>query len=168
MLAECGDGVHSGSCVLQEPGNHATLYVGHDGNLDGLAVLLGLRWAAPPPYRGGEVLPTPPGSALLFDVSPTDQVSVSFLYPTFSGSAAAADGRLSSVPLLRGLTLDGLRNRALRGLRAHADAGACFRRACSQSGAPVDACEALERPRDAPAHSQTSSSEATLVEDSSP
>ena len=48
--------------------HRATLFVGHDGNLDGLALLLGLRWGAPPFLGGGdgELLPTPPGSALRF------------------------------------------------------------------------------------------------------
>ena len=40
----------------------ASFFWGHDGNLDGFAMLLNTSWAAPP-YLGGEsYVPTPPGS----------------------------------------------------------------------------------------------------------
>eukprot|EP00965_Chrysotila_dentata_P223683 6193718-Pleurochrysis_carterae.AAC.1 len=55
----------SGSKNVSMSGNFSTFYIGHDGNLDGLAALLDLEWDAPP-YKGGRLLPTPPGSGLRF------------------------------------------------------------------------------------------------------
>ena len=72
--------------ALAEPGSRATLFWGHDGNLDGLALLLDLAWDAPP-FRGGNAyLPTPPGSGLRFradsnGVSAADRRLRPHLYP---------------------------------------------------------------------------------------
>ena len=46
----------------------ALFLLGHDGNLDGLALLLGLRWTAPPYLGSAELIPTPPGSGLRFEL----------------------------------------------------------------------------------------------------
>merc|ERR1712136_653183 len=45
----------------------ADIFVGHDGNLDAIAALLDLTWEAPP-FLGGNLLPTPPNSGLLFEL----------------------------------------------------------------------------------------------------
>eukprot|EP00913_Durusdinium_trenchii_P035830 g33528.t1 len=60
-----------------------SIYVGHDDDLDALAMFFDVSWEAPP---WGTSSPTPPGSALTFRVTyPT--VEVEFIYPTFDGSA---------------------------------------------------------------------------------
>jgi hypothetical protein len=122
-----------------------TLYLGHDGNLDGLAALLGLQWEVPPWYSGnaGELVPTPPGSGLLFDLDEgANQLSVSYVYPVFVSATPAplalnATGVLERVPVLDAaegqplphLSLADFRARAMDGLRRVPGAADCFERA---------------------------------------
>lgn len=78
---------------LGEEGGRARLvaYLGHDGNLNGLAGLLGIdAWLAPPYASGprGEYMPTPPGSALRFSrPAGKSEVEVSLVYPSFAPSS---------------------------------------------------------------------------------
>ena len=56
--------------------------VGHDGDLDALAVLFGLEWVTPPFPTNA----TTPGSALRFDVDENDDVKLTVYYQVFDGS----------------------------------------------------------------------------------
>ncbi len=118
----------------------ATLLFGHDGNLDGLALLLGLRWMIPPYVGTPELIPTPPGSGLRFEMAPDGAqdgaLTISFVYPVYT----AADGRVNSSGILEAApvisvagelpaTLDALRARVAEGLGAHDDAKRCYERA---------------------------------------
>jgi hypothetical protein len=65
-----------------------TLIVGHDGDLDSVATALGLRWRLGPRYhtspanQQGEYVPTPPGSAMHFELDLQSKVvEQSFWYP---------------------------------------------------------------------------------------
>lgn len=124
-----------------------TVYFGHDGNLDGLAALLGLQWAAPPyeSGEGGALLPTPPGSGLLFDLDEAaDLLSVAYVYPTFVSAAPAplalnTTGVLERAPVLEGgrqfgpTSLESFRQRALAGLQSIPGAADCYERAAARS-----------------------------------
>lgn len=138
----------------------ASIYVGHDGNLDGLATLLDLHWAAPPYVGGAALLPTPPGSALRFrtdgEAAGGDaRVEVSFLYPVFTSSNSAisdsisADGArnrsglLETTPILS-TTLEGLRTRAHLGLQRYPGASACFDLAAAHWPPSWAGCSALQ------------------------
>ena len=58
--------------------------VGHDGDLDALAVLFGLSWHTKPFPPNA----TTPGSALRFDLFDGDVVEASVLYQAFDGSGS--------------------------------------------------------------------------------
>ena len=131
--------VHAVLSTLESPTATAALFIGHDGNLDGMATLLDLQWEAPPYFGGPTLIPTPPGSALRFrieDGASGDRgarVEVSFVYPVFTtaGDARNASGLLESVPILSE-TLDELSARAHAGLRRYPGAYACYERAVAR------------------------------------
>ena len=81
--------------VEEEESSQTSIYVGHDTNLDGIAVLLNLTWSAPPYPRDA----TPPGSLLKLtrDGDGDDAtITAEFLYATFedeSGDLKAATTR---------------------------------------------------------------------------
>ena len=114
-----------------------TVYMGHDGNLDGLAALLNLSWAATPYIGGSDLSPTPPGSALHFLLEATGELKLRFLYPVYTavGSHSAAmlnrSGILEAQPVENWppshASLDNLEARVEGGLNAYADAGRCYR-----------------------------------------
>ena len=86
-----------------------TVFFGHDGNLDGLASLLGIEWEAPPYVGGASLLPTPPGSGLLFEAdASTGLLDVSFVYPLYATDdeppALNRSGVLERSVVLRGLS----------------------------------------------------------------
>ena len=87
-----GNGVGVGNAT------RGAVYFGHDGNLDGLATLLGLEWEAPPYVSmGGRLTPTPPGSALRFTRRTAadgarEEVRVSFVYPVFTAGDTPPGG----------------------------------------------------------------------------
>lgn len=66
-----------------------SMYVGHDTNLDGLNVLLGLQWDASPYPENA----TPPGGMLRLTLS-EGKVRAAFLYTTFEST----DGNMTEVP----------------------------------------------------------------------
>lgn len=81
--------------------NETAFFVGHDGNMDDLAAMLGLQWDAAPygsctadcclDRAGSEWSPTPPGSMLRFDVAPSltekgaTVVRATFVYTSVAG-----------------------------------------------------------------------------------
>lgn len=68
---------------LNEPGEGTDMYFGHDSTLVAIAAVLNVTWSAPP-YSGGDLLPTLPGSALLFEHdTEKDIVSVRYVYHVF-------------------------------------------------------------------------------------
>lgn len=109
----------------------ATVFMGHDGNLDGIAMLLNLSWTAPPYWSGDgrKLLPTPPGSALHLTRSDAG-IKVEFAYPVFTSPSGARSnsGVLTFSPLLTLDTLDQLDERIQAGLRAFPGASACFQK----------------------------------------
>ena len=123
---------------LAAPAPRTAIYVGHDGNLDGLAALLNLRWEAPP-YLGGELLPTPPGSGLRFSAS-GGEVRVSFVYPVYADAGTPpvrnASGRLEESAIVS-LSAEALGDRARLGLRSFAGAEPCFDLAAARAAAPL-------------------------------
>jgi len=80
---------------LQAEGSGASLYVGHDTNLDGIAVMLSLSWPDPKPYPPDT---TVPGGLLRLTASGAGDaatVSAAFLYPeTFAND----EGQVAEVP----------------------------------------------------------------------
>ena len=87
---------------LQAAEGGVSLYVGHDTNLDGVAVMLGLAWPHAPPYPANT---TVPGSILRLTAS-GGTVSAAYLYTEFenaSGAMAEVDAVFpngeSSMPL---------------------------------------------------------------------
>ncbi len=79
---EAFDATRAESPSGEPAGSIASVYVGHDTQLDGLAVLLNLTWSAPPYPRDA----TPPGAMLRFRRTGSGddaRVEASFLYTTF-------------------------------------------------------------------------------------
>lgn len=85
-----------GNLVMRELGNNddqhldyddkVTIYMAHDGNVDDMATVFGMRWILPPPYHQdiAEYLPTPSGSGVQFTHHiDSGTAEVSFLYTTF-------------------------------------------------------------------------------------
>ena len=116
----------------------AAAFIGHDGNLDGVGLLVGLRdtgWDAPP-YLGGALVPTPPGAALHFSHDDAGVVSLRFLYPTFIG----ADGTPNTTGVLAASPIfaepwSAFRARVASNLRSYAGAQACFDVAVARAAA---------------------------------
>ena len=111
----------------------ASFFWGHDGNLDGFAMLLNTSWAAPP-YLGGEsYVPTPPGSGLRFELDQaTGSLDVSFVYPVYTqaGSGPAmvnSSGILEQTPIMS-TTLTALRERVMRVMEGIPGALECYGR----------------------------------------
>lgn len=85
-------------------GEGSTVYVGHDSNLHGLANLLDITSWDAPPFMGGNLLPSPPGSGFLFRYDDSsDDVDIMYLYREFN---APGPFKLlnSSVPHTKGQT----------------------------------------------------------------
>ena len=116
-----------------------------DGNLDGLADLLGLRWEAPPYLDVAELIPTPPGSGLLFEsVAESDgasaSLSVKYVYPvptsaTGEWTASAvldASGELQFSTILANTTAEELDRRLAAGLQRYPNARDCYAQAAGR------------------------------------
>ena len=93
-----------------------------------------------------ELIPTPPGSGLRFDLAPSGELAISFVYPVYTGSGAvpgAGGGRqnmsgiLEAAPVMSAASstgavpssLEQLRARVTDGLSRHEDARRCYERA---------------------------------------
>eukprot|EP00912_Choanoflagellata_sp_UC4_P001082 UC4_evm1s669 len=88
------EGKHSS----KEPSVDTSLYMGHDGNLDGLAILMNLSWN-PHPFPANA---TPPGSALRFDLlqiigSKQLYIRASFLFSTFERASAVHNENMTNI-----------------------------------------------------------------------
>ena len=84
--------------------DHAvTVLVGHDGNIDALATVLGIKWQLPLPYKHTDITfnPTPPGSAMYFSFNTAhEEMRLAYLYPVFdAGSSPRLSGSLHSAPM---------------------------------------------------------------------
>lgn len=119
----------------------ASVYVGHDTNLDEIAVLLDLAWESAAPYPANT---TAPGSLLRLTRT-GDEVTADFLYTTFE----TADGALTTAPV----ALAGAPSMTLAALQAKAtqriDPKCVLKAASSAQGRAQDAPLAhgvLERP----------------------
>lgn len=94
LLAHVLRDLASGAGGASPQGGGASLYVGHDTNLDGLSALLGLGWPAAPPYPANT---TVPGGMLRLTATAAGgatAVCASFLYTRFedaSGGMAEVD-----------------------------------------------------------------------------
>ena len=112
------------SALLQQPGPGTTIFVGHDGNLDGLATLLDAHWDAPP-YLGGALLPTPPGRGMLLTYNrDTDAINASFVYPVVNGRNSTL--RDAPIKELQGMASAALLARVNTQLKAYPGASECF------------------------------------------
>ena len=82
---------------LEDSSNGVTIFVGHDSDLDSLAMYFDLQWDAPP-YCCKEYYPTPPGSGLMFELS-EGRLTSSFLYPIYTNADGTpnVDGNLTRV-----------------------------------------------------------------------
>jgi len=101
----------------------ADIFVGHDGNLDAIAALLDLTWEAPP-FLGGNLLPTPPNSGLLFELDlDSDVVEISFVYRVYNTTDTVLGLSRSHV---RSTSLASLSDTATQGLRRFEGAQECF------------------------------------------
>jgi hypothetical protein len=114
-------------------GSGTSIYLGHDGNLDGIASVLDLRWDGPPyvqPDAQGELLPTPPGSGLLFEYDDADGegvVNVSFVYRVFN--PADVEFKLSHTTIAQMGTVTDFEQTLLHGLQKFEGAEVCFSKA---------------------------------------
>ncbi|KAL1511955.1 hypothetical protein AB1Y20_005235 [Prymnesium parvum] len=127
--------LHAVLSRLQAPGGGASVFLGHDGNLDGLASLLELQWEAPP-YRSGQLYPTPPGSGLHFSRKESG-VTISFLYPTpissgVHGAAMRNESGLLQRSHIADTTLEELIATSERQLHRFPGAWECYTRASDQ------------------------------------
>ena len=93
--------------ALGEPGNTTTIFVGHDTDLNGLAVLLELGWRALP-YPDNT---TAPNVALRFRTQTEGRVAVDVVYTTYEST----DGVLLSMPVLES-TASGFCQRVVHGI----------------------------------------------------
>ena len=118
-------------------GNEATLYVGHDTQLDGLAVLLNLTWEAPP-YPADT---TTPGSMLRLTRTgegPGATVQADYLYATFENE----DGEMKVAASTRFVSASGASSRSLplptfaAAVRGAVD-WRCVRNATQDEGVPT-------------------------------
>ena len=76
---------------LSTPGSGASLYVGHDTNLDGIAVMLDLSWPHPTPYPANT---TVPGGILRLTTEgegSAANVSAAFLYTDLTDESGKSD-----------------------------------------------------------------------------
>lgn len=111
--------------VLSSLRGHAEtdIFVGHDGNIDGIGALLDLTWEAPP-YLGGQLHPTPPGSGLLFEMDLDDKsVEISYVYRAFNNTDREYEVRRSHV---RSTSLAAIDLAARQGLQRFPGAMECF------------------------------------------
>ena len=124
-------------------GASATVFFGHDGNLDGLYDLLALPWEAPPYLGGSSLIPTPPGSGLLFDLHvASGMINISFVYPVYTGGDGSSaelntSGIVEQWPIVSGLSPRQLWERAEAGLRRYnSTARQCYERVRAQPTPP--------------------------------
>jgi len=124
-------------------GSGTSIYLGHDGNLDGIAAVLGLRWDMPEYVDSsahGELLPTPPGSGFLFEYDDDDEdddddddeesggvVNVSYVYRVFN--PADTEFKLTQTTVAQMGTLKTFKQTMLRGLQQYEGAEACYAKA---------------------------------------
>jgi hypothetical protein len=114
-------------------GSGTDIYLGHDGNLDGLAAVLGLRWDAAPYVDSsahGEMLPTPPGGGLMFEYDEDNEsagVKVSYIYRVFN--PADAEFKLTQVNVAEMGSLSDFEQTMMKGLSNFQGAEACFAKA---------------------------------------
>jgi hypothetical protein len=93
-----------------------------------------------------ELIPTPPGSGLRFELAPSGELAISFVYPVYTGTGAVSGaggsrqnmtGILEAAPVVSAVSsagavpsnLDELRARVTDGLSRHEDARRCYERA---------------------------------------
>ena len=74
-------------------GGGVSLYVGHDTNLDGIAVMFDLAWPQAPPYPANT---STPGGLIRLTRTTEGDVSAAFLYTTFETD----DGLLHEAPIV--------------------------------------------------------------------
>jgi hypothetical protein len=117
ILQSLEDGHYDGDSCADDYDMCATVFVGHDSNIDAVATALGLRWKLNPPYRSGadsigEYVPTPPGGAMHFMHDGQSEIlALSYLYPVyFAGHGSTwklnKTGILESVPMTLKLPID--------------------------------------------------------------
>jgi len=112
---------------LRRPDGGTDIYVGHDGNLDGLAAVLDLVWEAPP-YMGGMLNPTPPGSGIWFEYDhDAGSLTASYLYWAFNRSAGSEFGLKASEIRAWG-SFESFRSEAMARLATFAGALECFQK----------------------------------------
>lgn len=93
----------------------ASVYVGHDTNLDGIAVMLGLQWPHAPPYPANTTVPGATLRLTTTGVGASANVSAAFLYTQFEN----ASGVMAEVEALFG---NGLPTISLAELTSFAEA----------------------------------------------
>lgn len=114
-------------------GSGTSIYLGHDGNLDGIAAVLGLRWHAPPyvdSAANAELMPTPPGGGFLFEYDDADGegvVNVTFIYRAFNPSDA--EFKLTQIPVAQMGTVSDFEQTLLHGLQQWKGAEECYAKA---------------------------------------
>ena len=113
------------------PDPSAALFVGHDGNVDGIGLLAGLReigWAAPPYLSAGPLFPTPPGGALHFRVDDAREVTLRYAYPIYVNADGSLNesGVLHASPILLREPWAAFVRRIEANLETFAGARACY------------------------------------------
>jgi hypothetical protein len=93
--------------ALGQPGNTTTIFIGHDTDLNGLAVLLEVGWGAPPHPDNT----TAPNVALRFRAQAEGRVAVDVVYTT----NATTDGVLLSMPVQES-SVSGFCHRVVQGI----------------------------------------------------
>jgi len=117
---------------LASGGPGSSIYTGHDGNMDGLAAIFNWTWEAPP-YMGGALLPTPPGSGLLFEYDlGSGAIEVSYVYHAFN---EPGDFKLSQSKVATMSSFEQLLALAVEGLKSRDGAYECFQQAPAGIGA---------------------------------
>lgn len=112
-------------------GSGTPVYVGHDTNIDGMAALLSLKWDTQPytpTSAEGKLLPTPPGSGLLFEYEDgvgEDQgtVKLTYVYRVFNNTG---DFKLSRSDIATYGSISEFEEAVHAGLKKFEGAEECF------------------------------------------
>jgi len=159
LLQNAASSIRSPSSQVGTAGgaaDEATIFIGSEGHVRGLRHLLGLQWSAPP-YVSRTVesdpdlaiVPTPPGSGLLFDLDVVNNtLDVSFVYPVYlSGKpdapTANRSGVLEASPILRAIELERLwdEHAKVAITRYSESVGKCYERVRHHICETTDRCE---------------------------